>query len=91
PDRQARLASLAKVERILTEHRAAMAAAISADFGNRAIPETMLLEVLPSLNAIRHARRHLRSWMRPERRRVALTFQPASAWVQYQPLGVIGI
>ncbi|MGQ3028956.1 MAG: coniferyl aldehyde dehydrogenase [Ferrovibrionaceae bacterium] len=91
PDRQARLASLARVERILTEHRAAMAAAISADFGNRAIPETMLLEVLPSLNAIRHARRHLRSWMRPERRHVALTFQPASAWVQYQPLGVIGI
>ncbi len=91
PDRQARLASLAKVERLLTRHRDDMAQAVSADFGNRAVPETMLLEVLPSLNAIRHVRRNLRRWMRPERRHVALTFQPAKAWVQYQPLGVIGI
>jgi len=91
PDRQARLASLAKVERLLTQHRDAMAQAVSADFGNRAVPETMLLEVLPSLNAIRHVRRNLGRWMRPERRHVAVTFQPAKAWVQYQPLGVVGI
>ena len=29
--------------------------------------------------------------MRPERRHVDLAFQPASAWVRFEPLGVIGI
>ncbi|WP_313131798.1 coniferyl aldehyde dehydrogenase, partial [Stutzerimonas nitrititolerans] len=35
--------------------------------------------------------RRLRKWMKPSRRSVGLAFQPASARVLYQPLGVVGI
>ena len=29
--------------------------------------------------------------MEPEKRHVPATHQPAKAWVQYQPLGVVGV
>ena len=65
--------------------------AIDADFSGRSADETLLAELLPSVQGIRHAERHLRRWMRPDRRAVGLAFQPASARVLYQPLGVVGI
>ncbi|WP_060493827.1 coniferyl aldehyde dehydrogenase [Pseudomonas sp. NBRC 111140] len=65
--------------------------AIDADFGGRSADETLLAELLPSVQGIRHAERHLRRWMRPAKRAVGLAFQPASARVLYQPLGVVGI
>lgn len=86
-----RLASLRALEHLVRANQDAFAAAISADFGNRSRPETLLAEVAPTLAAIRHASRHLARWMRPQRRRVGLTFQPGRAWVEYQPLGCVGI
>ncbi|MCO7513188.1 coniferyl aldehyde dehydrogenase [Pseudomonas guariconensis] len=65
--------------------------AIDQDFAGRSADETLLAELLPSVQGLRHAERHLQRWMRPSRRRVGLAFQPASARVLYQPLGVVGI
>ncbi|EJN37280.1 NAD-dependent aldehyde dehydrogenase [Pseudomonas sp. GM84] len=65
--------------------------AVDTDFSGRSADETLLAELLPSVQGIRHAERHLRRWMRPDRRAVGLAFQPASARVLYQPLGVVGI
>lgn len=67
------------------------AAAIADDFGTRAPIETELMELVPTLGAIDHALKNLSKWMRPEKRKVGLNFQPGRAFVQYQPLGVIGI
>lgn len=82
---------LKRLEQMLLTHREALAQAISDDFGQRAKEETELLELVPCLNAIRHAYRHLPRWMKDKRCPVALEFQPGKAWVQYQPLGVVGI
>nr|WP_218176336.1 coniferyl aldehyde dehydrogenase [Pseudomonas putida] len=65
--------------------------AIDTDFSGRSADETLLAELLPSVQGIRHAERQLKRWMRPARRTVGLAFQPASARVLYQPLGVVGI
>jgi coniferyl-aldehyde dehydrogenase len=91
PTLNSRRRSLDKLRDLVKSNGPAIARAISADFGTRAVAETELLEVVPTLNAIRHARRKLSSWMRPQRRPVELTFQPARAWVRFEPLGVIGI
>lgn len=82
---------LAALRDVLAGNQQALVEAISADFGNRSADETLLAEIMPSLHGIRYARRHLRGWMKPSRRRVGLAFQPASARVIYQPLGVVGI
>jgi len=87
----ARVRLLERLAQAIGESAPDLASAISADFGNRSVHETYLLELVPLQNAIRHAKRNLRRWMRPERRRVAVTSQPGAAWVQYQPLGVVGI
>ena len=86
--RRARLETLATLVRENVER---IAEAIDADFGGRSHDETRMLEVLPALRGIRHAQRHVRRWMRQVRRPVDVVFQPASAWLRYEPLGVIGI
>ena len=91
PDLEQRLQWLEALHEVIASHQQALVEAISADFGNRSADETLLAEVMPSLHGIRHAKRHLARWMKPSRRRVGLAFQPASARVLYQPLGVVGI
>jgi coniferyl-aldehyde dehydrogenase len=86
-----RLAALEKLERAVRGNREALVAACNADFGQRAPLETLAAEVMVSLEEIRHARRHLRQWMRPEKRPVNLTFRPARGELRYAPLGVVGI
>lgn len=86
-----RLEWLDTLRQLLSDERQALIDAISADFGNRSADETLLAELMPSLHNIRHARRHLKKWMQASRRSVGLAFQPASAKVVYQPLGVVGV
>lgn len=89
-DAAARRHALDRLAAALSRNSQEAAAAISVDFGTRSRYETYLFELVPLRNAIRHAKRHLDGWMRPERRRVTWTW-PGKAWVQYQPLGVVGI
>ncbi len=91
PDARSRIDALTRLERMLIDNRSAFGAAISADFGNRSLTETDMLEIVPALNAIRHARRNVTRWMKPEKRHVGVQFQPGKATVRYQPLGVVGI
>jgi coniferyl-aldehyde dehydrogenase len=91
PPHEVRDRWLAALEDILRNHSQDFAASIDTDFGHRSPHETWLLEVLPSLEAIRHARRHLKAWMAPEPRKTWRWFLPGSASVRYEPLGVVGI
>ncbi|MFJ3007999.1 MULTISPECIES: coniferyl aldehyde dehydrogenase [Pseudomonas] len=76
---------------LLSNERQALVEAISADFSHRSADETLLAELMPSLHGIHYASRHLKGWMKSSRRKVGMAFQPASAKVVYQPLGVVGI
>ena len=91
PSHSQRIAALDALLRLLKQHRPALVDAVSADFGNRAVAETELGELMPLTNAIKHARRHLARWMKPQRRRVGPAFRPAYAEIVYQPLGVVGV
>ena len=86
-----RRAALDSLARLLRENVEALAPAVDRDFRGRAPPETRLLEIFPSLEAIAHARRHLRGWMRPRRARTSLWFLPGRSRVIPQPLGIAGI
>src|SRR5687768_11773269 len=90
-DARLRRDRLERLRALLAGNEGEFAAAISDDFGIRSRTETELLEIVPTISAIRHARRNVARWMRPERRRVDPLFQPASARVRHEPLGVIGI
>lgn len=91
PSLQQRRAQLTLLKTLLIEHKDAIAAAINADFTARSADETLLAEIMPCVQSIEHTLKHLRGWMKPDRRSVGLHFQPASARVVYQPVGVVGI
>ncbi|KPG79709.1 coniferyl aldehyde dehydrogenase [Pseudomonas sp. RIT-PI-o] len=82
---------LKALRNLLNAERQALIEAISADFSHRSADETLLAELMPSLHGIHYASRHLKKWMKPSRRKVGMAFQPASAKVVYQPLGVVGV
>jgi len=84
-DRLARLAAMGE------EHAAQIVAAISADFGHRSSHETRMAELLIVGTAIRHARRHLKGWMKTRRVTTAMHYLPAGNRLMRQPLGVVGI
>lgn len=86
-----RLALLERLEAAVRRIGPDLVQACAADFGRRAPLETMMAEVLVTLDEIRHARKHLRRWMRPHRAAVNLTFRPARGEIRYAPLGVVGI
>ena len=91
PDRAWRVDKLTALEHMVRNNVDALADAISKDFGNRSRHETRLIEIFPSLEGIRYARRNVRKWMRPESRHASMWFRPGRASVVYQPLGVVGI
>jgi coniferyl-aldehyde dehydrogenase len=91
PDRHERAAKLSKLERTIVAYREDLVQAIAGDFGRRSRVETLAADVMTVLGDIRHTRRHLRAWMRPERRGVNWPFLPARGEVRVQPLGVVGI
>ncbi|PHH41298.1 coniferyl aldehyde dehydrogenase [Pseudomonas putida] len=82
---------LKALRELLSQERQALVEVISADFSHRSADETLLAELMPSLHGIHYASRHLKGWMKSSRRKVGMAFQPASAKVVYQPLGVVGI
>ena len=91
PTLQSRREALSQLDRLLTENVDEIAAAISADFGNRSLHETKLLEIFPSRTAVLDAKKHVRSWMKSRRSWASMWFLPASTELRPQPLGVIGI
>jgi coniferyl-aldehyde dehydrogenase len=91
PGFEERKGALRRLEQSLLKHKSDIIDAISQDFGGRAAEETLTLELFPVLNEIRHAVRHLRSWMEPCRTPVSWQFWPGRAKVIYRALGVVGI
>ncbi|GHD42806.1 coniferyl-aldehyde dehydrogenase [Marinobacter persicus] len=87
-ERRQRLATL---RQLLLTHQHELVDAIDRDFSGRSADETRIAELLPSLEAIHYARRHLGRWMKAPRRRVSALFRPAKNLVIYQPKGVAGI
>jgi len=87
-----RLADLRTLQRFARENKDALCDAVSADYGHRSRHETLLAEIVPAVDGIDHTARHLRGWMKTQRRAVDLrTFFGASNRVIPQPLGVVGV
>lgn len=78
---------------LLVTHREALSEAMSADFGHRSIDQSNFTDIASSIGTLKHAKKHLRKWMKPEKRTTEfpLGLMGAKAQIQYQPKGVIGV
>jgi coniferyl-aldehyde dehydrogenase len=91
PSHQERMDGLARLADSILRRQEEMVAAVRTDFGNRSEYETKISEVLMVLDGIKYTRKYLKSWMKPQSRHVSVTYKPARAYTQYQPLGVVGV
>ena len=91
PSEKLRITQLKALKEALLKHKDKLIKAISADFGHRSEDETQLADIMPTILSIGYHIKHLRNWMKPEKRKVSALFQPASSQIMFQPLGVIGI
>jgi coniferyl-aldehyde dehydrogenase len=91
PSATERRANLTRLLRAVLSHQDQLASAIDRDFGGRSRDEVLFSEIYVAVNAIRHARRHVKEWMAPRPRHTGWALQPAQAWVLPQPIGVVGI
>jgi coniferyl-aldehyde dehydrogenase len=86
-----RLDRLARLRAAIEANEARFEQAISADFGHRCTTETLIAETFLVLGEIRHAAKHLKGWMAPQRIATQLQFKPGKNRLLPQPLGVVGI
>lgn len=91
PTEAKRIEDLKSLKSALIAHTDELADALSQDFGCRSKDDTKLVDVMPTILGINYTISKLKKWMKPSKRHVGVLFQPAKAYVTYQPLGVVGI
>jgi len=94
PSAAVRIDRLDRAIGLLVDHADAIADALREDFGHRSVQASLVTDVAASIEPLKHAKRHVRRWMRRERRAVspaALALLGARAWIDYQPKGVVGV
>ncbi|MBV9331620.1 MAG: coniferyl aldehyde dehydrogenase, partial [Alphaproteobacteria bacterium] len=89
-----RIEWLDKAIQLLVDHKDAISESLREDFGHRSVHATLLTDVSGSISPLKHAKASLKSWMKPEKRKVSpriLGVLGASARVEFQPKGVVGV
>ena len=81
----------------IKKYKEQIISALQDDFGNRDPVMSVATEIMAAIGPMEHAKRNLRNWMRPEKRRPELPpLSPilgilgARARVEYQPKGTVG-
>ena len=91
PTADQRKADLDKLSAVLRKYKDELCESMNKDFSCRSNAETMIAELMVTLEGIAYNRKKLKKWMKPSRRHVGVLFAPASNKVHYQPKGVVGI
>ena len=78
---------------MILDNGAALAAAMSEDFGHRSTEQSWMTDILPPIKSAKHGLKHMSKWTKPEKRPLdfPLGLLGAKARIEYQPKGVIGI
>ncbi len=89
---QQRVEHLQALKRLLVDNREALLAALCQDYGNRSYHESLLAEYIVAVSDIDANLKHLKQWMKPQRRGIDKTlYFGAKNRVIPQPLGVVGV
>lgn len=79
--------------RLLKEHSEDLCKVMSADFGNRSPSQSMLTDIVGTINFGKYCLKKMDHWAKPEKRSVQfpLGLLGAKAELRYEPKGVVGI
>ena len=90
---ETRIDRLKRVHRLVAENQQALIDSCNSDFGNRSRQQSQMGEVLAVMTNMEHSIRHLRQWMKAEKRPAPfpMNILGARARVEYVPKGVVGV
>lgn len=89
-----RIDRLERAVQVVKKHQQAFVDAMNEDFGHRSEHQSLFTDVASSIGPLRHAQQNLKRWQKKDKRKVnpgILALLGAKAWVEYQPLGVVGV
>jgi coniferyl-aldehyde dehydrogenase len=89
-----RVDRLERAIQVVKKHQKTFVEAMTQDFGHRSEHQSMFTDIASSVGPLRHAQQHLKNWQKKEKRKVSpgiLALLGARAWIEYQPLGVVGV
>ena len=86
-----RKAHLIKLKRSLLQHQQPLVQALNQDYGSRPEFDSLIADILPSVQHLNYTLKNLKSWLKPERRKSGLMLTPSSIYVHKQSLGVVGV
>jgi coniferyl-aldehyde dehydrogenase len=77
----------------LVRHSETISNAMNEDFGCRPRQVNLMTDVSGSIGCLKHCRKHLKTWMKQEKRpsMFPLNLLGARSTIEYQPKGVVGI
>jgi coniferyl-aldehyde dehydrogenase len=78
---------------VLLKYQDKLIDALNTDFSCRSRQVTLLTDVAASLTPLKHARKHVHKWMKPQRKSSTFPFNllGGRSRIEYQPLGVVGV
>ena len=82
---------LRRLRRLIDGNTKALCAAVEADFGVRSRNVTEVADLFMLRSLISHLNTHLPRWMKPIKVATPVYLKPATAYIQRQPLGVVGV
>ncbi|WP_431095894.1 coniferyl aldehyde dehydrogenase [Polaromonas aquatica] len=82
---------LLRIRALLDEHGAALAQVVNADFGVRSSQLTEIADIFVLRSLLSSTLKQLPKWMKPVKVGTPLYLQPSRAFLQRQPLGVVGV
>lgn len=93
PNASAREQHLQRCIDLLCDNKNVLCRAAQQDFGCRADIVTQMNDILPSLMALKHAKKHVKKWMSGEKRQTpfAMAITGGRSKIHFQPKGVVGI
>ena len=93
PDFDTRMDRLNRAAKLIFENQDALCEALNEDYQGRHPYLSQMSEIMISLNHVKDAKKRLKDWMAPEKRKVPFPMGlfGAKAHIHYQPKGVVGI
>ncbi|NQW94304.1 MAG: coniferyl aldehyde dehydrogenase, partial [Polaromonas sp.] len=82
---------LLTMKSLIDDHGIALAQAVQTDFGVRSLQLTEIADLFVLRSLLSHTLKSLPKWMKPQKVSTPIYLQPASAYLQRQPLGVVGV
>ena len=93
PSYELRIDRLNRVKDIVIQNKERIMEALNADFGARSQSQSLISDVYAVLPPFTYAKKHLKSWMKDEKRKSNFPFglMGAKSYIHREPLGSIGM